>query len=209
MRRIVLMQQSPSREDALLRAVVDAASRLNAEIAGLFIEDADLLKLAGMPFACEVCFPSATRREMDVGYLEKSLRRLASEARHTLESIASRTELPVSFRVARGSVLAELLAAASDTDIVIAGSLARAHAKPGLTVVCRPGISPQRIAELLSDLGPRVAGNITVALLDDDGPSCRRWEEELRRAIASHALARRLRVLCPSGQVEFERLLRE
>ena len=49
----------------------------------------------------------------------------------------------------------------------------------------------------------------TVALLDDDGPSCRRWEEELRRAIASHALARRLRVLCPSGQVEFERLLRE
>ena len=208
MQRIVLMQQSLLNEDSLLRAVASAASRMNTEIAGLFIEDIDLLNLAGMPVASEVCFPSATRREMDVAYLEKLLRRLAGEARRALESVARNTELRVSFRVARGSIFSELVAAASDTDVVITGSLTRARSKPSLTLICGAGIAPQTIADLLRDLAPRISGEITIVLIGRSSLDCKRWEQELRGAIKPDWNPRRMRVVCPKDEQDLERMLR-
>ncbi|MFM9967224.1 MAG: hypothetical protein ACKVQK_02295 [Burkholderiales bacterium] len=208
MQRIVLLQQSGRHEELLLRAVADTAARLNAEVAGLFIEDIDLFHLAGMPFACEVCFPSATRRELSIARLEDSLRVLAAKARRALESVARRAELRTSFRVARGSVFAQLLAAASDCDIVIAGSLARSRSLEALTLFCRASIAPHAVADLLRSIAPRVNGIIHIVLLDRGHLASTVWERDLLSAIEPLALVARLRVLCPKDEPDLERMLR-
>ena len=209
MRRIVVMQQTWRAGDTLLRAAAGAATRMNTELHGLFIEDINLLNLAAMPFARELCFPSATRREMDVGRLENSLRALAGEARHALETVARRTALRSSFRVARGAPLAELLAAASDTDVVVAGTLSRTSALSELSVVCLASVARSAVAGLIRELAPRVRGRITVVVLEADADAALRWESELRELLSRDGLAHRVRVLAPRDQQELESLLRQ
>jgi len=119
-RRIIVGLEPASRSRALLEAAADLAGSLEAELIGLFVEDADLLHFAGLPFAREVGFASARSRPLDVESMERSLRAWADEARRMLASVAGRTSVRWSFRVARGSVAAELLAAASEADLVVA-----------------------------------------------------------------------------------------
>ena len=208
MRRIVVMQQTWRPGDALLRAAADAASRMNTELTGLFIEDINLLNLAAMPFASEVCFPSATRREMDVGRLESSLRALAGEAQRALETVARRAALRSSFRVARGALLAELLAAASETDVVVAGTLSRTSALSELSVVCLASVAREAVAGLVRELAPSVRGRITVVVLETDADTALHWESEFRELLARDGLAHRVRVLAPRDRQELESLLR-
>lgn len=104
----------------VLEAAAELAQSMEAELVGLFVESQDLLHFAGLPFAREMGLASATRRALDVKAMERSLRALAGEARRTLAAIAGRTSVQWSFRVARGSLAAELLAAAGEADLLIA-----------------------------------------------------------------------------------------
>jgi hypothetical protein len=209
MRRIVVMQQTWRAGDTLLRAAAGAATRMNAELTGLFIEDINLLHLAGMPFASEVCFPSGIRREMDVGQLERSLRALAGEAQRALETAARRTALRSSFRVARGSPLAELLAAASETDVVVAGALSQTSSSAAeLSVVSLASVAPAAVAGLIRELAPWARGSITVVVLGTDADTALPWETRLRELLGRNGLARRVRVLAPRDQQELESLLK-
>ena len=119
-RRIVVRLDAAPRNRAVREAATVLADKMGAELVGLFVENVDLLHFAGFPFACEVCFSSATRRALDVERMERSLRALADEARRTLGAIVGRTSVRWSFRVARGTVSRELLAAAGDAGLVIA-----------------------------------------------------------------------------------------
>jgi K+-sensing histidine kinase KdpD len=119
-RRVILGLDPALQSRALLEAAVDLAGELQAELLGLFVENQDLLHFAGLPFAREVGFESATRRVLDVESMERTLRALAKEARQALESVAGSTQVQWSFRVVRGALAAELLAAAEESDLVIA-----------------------------------------------------------------------------------------
>lgn len=83
------------------------------------MENLDLLHLAALPFTREVGFPSAVSRELDVARMERSLRALARNARSMLESVAGHGPLRWSFRVTRGALAAELLAAAGEADLLL------------------------------------------------------------------------------------------
>lgn len=119
-RRIVVGFDPAPLSRPVLEAVVELAQSMEAELVGLFVESQDLLHFAGLPFAREVGFPSATRRSLDVESMERALRALAKEAQETLAAVAGRTPVQWSFRVARGSLAAELLAAAGEADLIIA-----------------------------------------------------------------------------------------
>ena len=118
-RRVIVALDPASSRRALLEAAVDAAEQMEAELVGLFVENQDLLHFAGLPFAREVGVTSAMRRPRDVESMERLLRALAKEAQETLANVAARAPVRWSFRVARGSPLAELLAVAEDADLVI------------------------------------------------------------------------------------------
>jgi hypothetical protein len=96
-----------------LEAAATLAGRIDAELVGLFVEDAELLRFAALPFAHEIGFASAQRRRLEVPALERAMRAHAADAERTLAGTAGRTALRWSFRVARGVVAVELIAAAT------------------------------------------------------------------------------------------------
>lgn len=119
-RRVVVKMDAEAHNHGVLAAAVALAHKLQVELVGLFVEDADLLHFAEFPFTCEVCFPSATRRAVDALTMQRTLRVLAEDARKTLAHAVSRSAVRWSFEVTRGASSA-FLAAASDADLVIAG----------------------------------------------------------------------------------------
>jgi len=119
-RRVVVKMDAEARSPAVLAAAVALADKLQAELVGLFVEDANLLHFAAFPFTCEVCFPSATRREVDTAAMQRMLRGLAEDARKTLALAAGGSAVRWSFEITRGSAAGALLAAVTDADLVIA-----------------------------------------------------------------------------------------
>ena len=119
-RRVIVGLDAAQQSRGLLEAAAELAGEMQAELLGLFVENEDLLHFAGLPFAREVGFESATRRPLDVMSMERTLRGLAKEARQLLESVAGPTRIRWSFRVVRGAPATQLLAAAEESDLVIA-----------------------------------------------------------------------------------------
>lgn len=96
-----------------LEAAAALAGRIGAELTGLFVEDATLLRFAALPFAREIGFASAARRSTGVDAMERSLQALAGEARRVFAGVAERQDVRWSFRVERGVSPEALLAAAA------------------------------------------------------------------------------------------------
>lgn len=107
------------------RAALAAAARLGiaagAELSGLFVEDIELIRLAGLPFARETGVSSGVFRRLETTDVERRFRVVAERAQATLREVASPGALRSSFRVARGRVVPELLAAAREADVVATG----------------------------------------------------------------------------------------
>ncbi|MDR4505049.1 MAG: universal stress protein [Candidatus Scalindua sp.] len=106
---------------AALEAAADMAAYLNAGLSGIFIEDINLLNLADLSFIKQVDTFSASLRPIDRQHISRQFRMQAIRARNALEQVADRTHIQWSFRVIRGHVTAEIMAAASEADIVILG----------------------------------------------------------------------------------------
>jgi Universal stress protein family len=119
-RILVPLDASPASVAAAAAAAAMAA-RLSAELEGLFVEDADLLALASFPFAGEVVTFTATLRGLGAGDLERQLRFQAERARRALERHATHFQVRWTFRVVRGRVKAEVLAAAEGAVLVSLG----------------------------------------------------------------------------------------
>jgi hypothetical protein len=108
-------------------AIAELARSMEAELLGLFIEDAELLHFAALPFAREIGAASITPRAVDLAAMERFMRERAAELRDHLAEALGAHPLPWSFRVARGTTAQLLLAAATEL--------------PGPTLLLPPGSS--------------------------------------------------------------------
>jgi len=120
-RNILVALDASPHSLAALEAAAHMASHLNAELSGLFIEDINLLNLADLPFIKQVDPFSAALRPIDRQHISRQFRMHAIRARKALEQIANRTHIQWSFRVIRGHVTDEIMAAASEADLIILG----------------------------------------------------------------------------------------
>lgn len=132
--RILVALDASTDSLAALDAAAKLAARLNAELVGLFVEDVNLLYMAGLPFTREHRFP----RLGDVTHeqMEKALRLQASQARRALSRVADRWSVHWTFRVVRGRVTPEVLAAALEADLLTVGKSSRPlsrHSRLGST----------------------------------------------------------------------------
>jgi nucleotide-binding universal stress UspA family protein len=179
-RRILVgMDASAASLDALAAAGALAA-RLGSELAGLFVEDEDLLRLAALPFGDFVRAPGGGRERIDRASAEAALRALASHAREALERTASSHRVACSFRVARGRVVREVLAAAEGADLVVLG--AAGHGRPGRGAVgqtARAAAARARTPVLLLARGARLGGGVVA--VDDGTPAAARALAAARR----------------------------
>jgi len=90
---------------------------------GLFIEDINLLRLAELPFAREVRFGEIAVHRFETETIERKLRARAAILRRELEELAREHKVPSTFRVLRGPIDRELMAAAVETDLLALGRL--------------------------------------------------------------------------------------
>lgn len=123
--QILLALDAASHDLASVESAVMLAARLQVELLGLFVEDADLLRIAGLPFAREVALSTAVDRALGGGGLERSLRALAGEAERSLAEAAGRAQVKWSFRTVRGRRLQSALTEAGATDLLLLGRSVR------------------------------------------------------------------------------------
>jgi len=124
-RRILVALDASKESLAALAAAADLAAQLDAELTGLFIEDADLLNLAGLPFSREAPALSRSGRSLEPERLAQQFKSMATAARQALARAAEASHLHWSFRTARGRIGQELLAAARDADLIAVGKGSR------------------------------------------------------------------------------------
>jgi len=119
--RILVPLDASENSLTALDTAAELAAILNAELEGLFVEDINLLQLCEFPFAREVSFLGPSFRRIDRAETERQLRIQAQRLQKTLSTVADRFQVPWKFRVARGGVPAEVLAAAEKADLTIMG----------------------------------------------------------------------------------------
>lgn len=171
---ILIALDASTNSHAALEAAVNLAELLKSEVLGLFVEDTNLLRLADLPFVREVRFAERTMQRVEQEALVRGLRARAALLRHELEEMATERKLTSSFRVIRGSVNRELLAAALETDLVVLGRLGHTVARGvPLGSTARAIVSRAASAVLLVKAG--VESGPVIALYDGS--------EEGRRAL--------------------------
>jgi len=120
-RRILVALDSSRHSLAAMEAAAELAAHTEAELLGLFVEDINLLRLARLPFVSQVSSTSMAEESVDSTRMGRELRAQAEQARRALEAVAGRARVPWSFRVARGEVATEVLAAAEEADLLTLG----------------------------------------------------------------------------------------
>jgi nucleotide-binding universal stress UspA family protein len=124
-RRILVALDASYHSLAALEAAAELAASLKAELEGLFVEDVNLLRVAGSPVAREVLYPFVAASRLDRARMERALRAQATQARQAIAAACERRRVKWSFRVVRGEVAPEVLAAALEADMLSLGKASR------------------------------------------------------------------------------------
>jgi nucleotide-binding universal stress UspA family protein len=120
-RRILVALDASPHSLAALQVAVELAVQLGAEVEGLFVEDINLLNLSDLPMARELVAYAIHPRRLDRIRMAEQLQTQARMARKALEDIAEKAQVHWTFRVVRGIIAAELLAAAEEMDLILLG----------------------------------------------------------------------------------------
>jgi len=139
-RRILVDVDASQASIGVLETAAALAAGWHAELSGIFVEDINLLRLAGLPFARELAWSSAAEVNLDYQRMERVLRGRATHARQAVISVTTQLKLRGSLQIVRGHVAEELLQAARGVDLVILG-------KGGPAPGNRIGAVERRIAE--------------------------------------------------------------
>ncbi len=159
---------------ASLDAAAEMAARLQAELLGLFVEDINLLRIAGLPFTEEIHLYSESTGKLDEEQLERLLRLQAREAEELLQRTAASRTLRHTFRVLRGMVPEQLMTAATEADILVLGRSGRSPScRKGLGSTARTALYEGKQNVLLMRPGFTAAGGPLLVLYDGSGGSRR------------------------------------
>lgn len=184
---------------ASLDAAAEMASRLKAELIGIFVEDINLLNIAGLPFAEEIRFYSSSTGKLDTGELERMLRLQARQAHELLQQSAEPRKVRHSFRVVRGMVSEQIMTAAPEADILVLGRSGRSPScRKGLGSTARTALNEGTMPVLLMRPGITAAEGPLLVLFDASDASRRALS--LALAIAAPASTLHLLVTDPDPE---------
>ena len=125
-RRILLSIDAVSYSPEVIDLAVEMAALLGLQLHGLFVEDIDLLSVAGQSFTTEITLATADERVLDPDSMLRSFRAISSKIRAQLEQAARLASVQWSFETTRGRRVETGLASCQDTDdLVIIGQQIR------------------------------------------------------------------------------------
>ncbi|HUH93832.1 MAG TPA: hypothetical protein VL742_11950 [Casimicrobiaceae bacterium] len=116
-RRVLVALDAASWGRSVLEAGAELASALGARLEGLFVEDTDLVHLAGSPFARELSIVTGAWRDLAAEDVERALRLEAAKLERLLAEAAKRAQVPWSFTTARGRLI--VVAAAREAELTV------------------------------------------------------------------------------------------
>lgn len=178
--RIWIAVDALERSADALGAVTRLAAGRMVEVAGLFVEDADLLRLAGWPAATEKRLFEASLQPFGGPGLEAALRAQAATLQRRVDALARDIGVPWSFRTVRGRVVQQALSLAETDDwIVLAGAStsvqlrscpASPPTRPMLWLLPEDADALSRLLGAVARYDPRGAAERRLVLPDD--PAC-------------------------------------
>jgi nucleotide-binding universal stress UspA family protein len=236
-RRILVALDASRHSLAALEAASELAGALKAELVGIFVEDVNLLHLAGLPFAREFRYLSGAVRPLDSPSMERELRIQADQVRQTLAGVAERLHLQWSFRVVRGQVANELLTAAQEADLLALGRaswaltrrvrlgttarvVAAQASRPVLLLqqghaICQPmqlvydgSPTARRALATAAQLAALTGSHLTVMLVMDAPESGQRLQEEVDARLQAQQVKADYRQLVKPSAEELAQALR-
>ncbi|MCL4264484.1 MAG: universal stress protein [Anaerolineae bacterium] len=151
---------------AVLHTAVRLSAFLKADITGLFVEDINLIRLAQLPFSSEVRYLTAGIRPLHQEQMQQVLHSHATWLRYEFGQTARERSVKWDFRVARGFVSQELLAAAHQADLLVIGRLSShrgVHKRVGSTALT----AVQQAATSVLVVSPEADFSCPVTLLYD------------------------------------------
>ncbi len=208
LRRITVVQ-APAGAMRALDALAEIAVALEAELLGLFVEDMELLYFARLPFAREISVSSAMSRALDPEAMERALRSKAEQARRALAAAAAGTPMRWSFRVARGFVADQVLAAVADADLVVLFADGSEAGRPRLAAVLPSAAQRSIVAPALVRLARALGGDMDLVLLGAKVDAARAWQEATHAVLAEEAPPGGMRIRSVAREEDLFRTLRE
>ena len=148
-RRIVVTLDASESGRPALETAVRLAALLGAKLEGVFVEDTNLMRMAGLPFLREVRPWSLGEEKISSRRMQRELRTLARHAERMLEQVAREMSVPWSFQVWRGRAGFETLTQAFGVDILSLGRVsALAYSRAWATTRPRARQSRETIASI-------------------------------------------------------------
>lgn len=208
---------------SLSRVAIEAAARLatglGAELEALFVEDANLRRLAGLPFARELGNTSAQRRRFDVAELDRAIGVQAQQLRRALEAAARVLPFRWSLEVVRGDLVAVVLQRTGAADILVLGitrrpayrgthgekvmrRLERRLARHPIVVLFDGTEAAARALEAALALERRARGDVLVAIPAANSEQFAALRARVDAMLASHAHASSGCVCLPDAGIE-------
>jgi hypothetical protein len=120
-KRIVVSLDAVSESGPAIDTAARLAARWRVPLHGVFLEDEELIDLAGLPFARQVTLATGLG-PLTKDHIEDHFRAFADRLRRELAEAASRHGVEWSFEVARGPLAAAL---GGESDFVVAGAASR------------------------------------------------------------------------------------
>lgn len=139
--RIIVTVDAQSNLPSTVAMAVALAQALQSTLHGLFVEDSDLLSVAGLPFSQEVTLQSGNSRALDDKQVQRSLRRSAAQFHQLLQRQADQSALICSYSRVRGRKQNLDLDESAPADLLVIGQPQRAQ---------KAGVQTQRILLLLN-----------------------------------------------------------
>ncbi|MEN8261495.1 MAG: universal stress protein [Pseudomonadota bacterium] len=119
--RILVALDASMQNSSALGMAAALAARCSAELRALFVEDVNLIHLAGYPFAMEIDSVSGVERKVDELTMARSLEDRIAQTRHILTRVTRSTSVRATLRVVRGHYVAEAFSAATEIDVLFLG----------------------------------------------------------------------------------------
>lgn len=119
--RILVALDSSAANQNILRASITLASYFHSQLNALFIEDADLISAAELPFVREIVLGFPSGRAINAAGMERSIQLQTTQLRKLVASVAQQNQIDIAFNVLRGNVARTLCEASGQTDLLVIG----------------------------------------------------------------------------------------
>ena len=205
--RVLVVLEGPACELALETAA-RVAARHGARLVGLFVEDADLLTTAGLPFAREIGLASGASRPLSRAGIEAQLHERAARLRAVLDRLARSNRIEAELEIGRGRQTQAVLARLRPSDLLV---LCRTHSAQRAGGMIE-GVIAEAVCTVML-VGPEgaPAPHGPMVLLDDTGASDRAlaWAITVVRGEARPVTLALAPAVAPDAQARARALLAE